>query len=317
MSTTNRMRFIFHHGPSAMLIGILITTGASAGAGDRQAMFGSPGQALTALQDAVKAADTNAVRLLLGPVSDEFENPDPVQRANELHDLAQHFGEYAGLSTQDNTTVVLTLGNERWPFPIPLVMTNAQWFFDSRSGKEEIQNRRIGHNELSAMEVCHAYVRAQREFIQKDYDSNGIMEYAQRIQSSSGKKDGLFWAIKTGEEESPFGPLVAHACEEGYTAKDVSASHRKHDPFHGYFFRILKKQGRHAPGGKYDYVINSHMVAGFAFLAYPAQWGNSGVMTFIVNQQGRIYQKNLGAKTGDLVRKIEEYDPDASWKPSE
>jgi len=316
MRSTSRMPFILHPWPAAMLVSILIAS-AYAGTEDRQTMFGSPGQALTALQDAASAADTNAVRRLLGPVADEFENPDPVQRVNDLHDLARHFIEYAGLSTQDNGSAVLILGKERWPFPIPLVTTNGQWVFDTPSGKEEILNRRIGHNELSAMEVCHAYVLAQREYIQKDHDGNGIMEYARRLQSSSGKKDGLYWAIKPGEPESPFGPLVAHACEEGYSAKDVSATHRRHEPFHGYMFRILSKQGRHAPGDRYDYVINGHMVAGFALVAYPAQWGNSGVMTFIVNQQGKIYQSNLGAKTGDLARKLEAYDPDKRWTPAE
>ena len=225
--------------------------------------------------------------------------------------------ESVELVKQDNGTIVLRAGNDHWPFAIPLAKKGDKWFFDTLAGKEEILNRRIGGNELSAIEVCYAYVKAQREYIQKDYDGNRVMEYAQRMQSKPGMKDGLFWETKSGEEESPLGPLVASASQEGYSSKTVSAISRKHDPFHGYFFRILKKQGKKAPGGKFDYVINGHMVAGFALLAYPAQWGNSGVMTFIVNQQGKIYQKNLGEKTADLAPKIKEYNPDETWKPAE
>ena len=213
--------------------------------------------------------------------------------------------------------MVLCLGEAHWPFPISLAKKGDQWFFDTVAGKEEILNRRIGHNEISALEICRAYVKAQREYMQKDYDGNGVMEYAQRLQSTPGKRDGLYWEMTPGEEESPFGPLVTAACEEGYSQKNLSASPHKHDPFHGYLFRILTKQGRNAPGGKYNYVINGHMLAGFAFLAYPAEWGNTGVMTFIVNQQGKVYQKNLGEKTTNLARKIDAYDPDETWKPAE
>jgi hypothetical protein len=282
-----------------------------------QSLFVSPDQAVVALQDAVKANDTNALQRLFGPAIREITNPDPVQRANNLASFAKRLAESIELAKQDNGTVVLRLGNEHWPFPIPLAQKGDKWFFDTLAGKEEILNRRIGGNELSALEVCHAYVKAQREYIQKGHDGTGVMEYAQRMQSTPGRKDGLFWTTKPGEEESPFGPLVASACEEGYSQESVSATPRKHDPFHGYIFRILRKQGKDAPGGKFDYVINGHMVAGFALLAYPAQWGNSGVMTFIVNQQGKVYQKNLGEKTDELAKEIEEYNPDETWKPAE
>jgi hypothetical protein len=282
-----------------------------------QSIFVSPEQAVAVLQEAVKAGDTNALRRVFGPASSEITNPDPVQRAADLANFAKHLAEFSEVATQENGTVVLRLGHEHWPFPIPLAKKGDKWVFDTLAGKEEILNRRIGGNELSALEVCHAYVKAQREFMQKDYDGNGVMEYAQRMQSTPGKKDGLYWETKPGEEESPFGPLVAKACGEGYSEKSVSARPHKHDPFHGYIFRILKKQGNNAPGEKFDYVINGHMVAGFALLAYPAQWGNSGVMTFIVNQQGKVYQKNLGEKTDELAKEIEEYNPDETWKPAE
>jgi len=289
-------------------------TGWTADEHSSQALFASPDQAVAALNEAVKLDDTNALEKVLGPAVSEITNPDPVQRAHYSKTFAKHLADFTELAKQEDGTVVLRVGQAHWPFPIPLTMKGDKWFFDTMAGKEEILNRRIGHNEISAIEICHAYVKAQRDYLLKDYDGNGVTEYAQRMQSTSGKKDGLYWEITTGEEVSPFGPLVARACEEGYSRRSVSASPRKHDPFHGYIFRILKRQGKHAPGGTSDYVINDHMVAGFAFLAYPVQWGNSGVMTFIVNQEGKVYQKNLGEKTADLAATIPEYDPDDSWK---
>ena len=296
---------------------LMTPAGIGAAADDEQSNFASPEQAVAALQEAVKAGDINALRKVFGPAIDEITNSDPVQRANNLAHFAQRMAESTELAKQDNGTVVLRLGNEHWPFPIPLARKGDKWFFDTLAGKEEILNRRIGGNELSALEVCHAYVKAQREYMLKDYDGNGVMEYAQRMQGTPGKKDGLYWETQPGEEESPLGPLVAKATEDGYSRRSVSANPHPHDPFHGYIFKILKKQGESAPGGKFDYVINGHMVAGFAFLAYPAQWGNSGVMTFIVNQQGKVYQKNLGEKTEALAQEIEEYNPDETWKPAE
>jgi hypothetical protein len=284
---------------------------------DQPSSFASPEQAVAALQEAAKAGDPGAMRKVFGPAISEITSSDPVERANNQAHFSQRLAESIELAKQDNGTVILRLGNEHWPFPIPLAQKSGKWFFDTLAGKEEILNRRIGGNELSALEVCHAYVKAQREYMLKDYDDNGVVEYAQRMQSTAGKKDGLYWETQPGKEESPFGPLVTKATEDGYSRKAVSANPHPHDPFHGYLFRILKKQGGRAPGGKYDYVINGHMVAGFAFLAYPAQWGTSGVMTFIVNQQGKVYQKNLGEKTDALVKEIEAYDPDETWKPAE
>ena len=291
--------------------------GTRASGDSEQSLFASPEQAVAALQEAVKGDDTNALRKIFGPAMSEITNLDPVQRAKHHETFARHLAEFTELTKQNDGNMILVLGDEHWPFPIPLVKKGEKWFFDTITGEKEILNRRIGHNEISAIEICHAYVKAQREYMQKDYDGNGVMEYAQKMQSSLGKKDGLYWEIKPGEDESPFGPLVAHACEEGYSENSLSAGTLQQNPFHGYIFRILKKQGRNAPGDKYDYVINGHMVAGFALLAYPAEWGNSGVMTFIVNQQGKVYQKNLGEKTVELAKKIEAYDPGETWKPAE
>jgi hypothetical protein len=284
---------------------------------ETQTQYATSDEALGALQQAVKAGDTNALGKLFGPALHEMANPDPVECQRDLAGFARHMAEFSELSKQDNGNMVLLMGNEHWPFPIPLVNKGGKWFFDTLAGKEEVLNRRIGHNELSTIEVCHAYVKAQREYAAKDPDANGVMEYAERIRSAPEKRNGLYWEAKSDEEQSPFGPLVAKAALEGYTGNELSAMKRQHNPFHGYFFKILKKQGANAPGGRYDYVINGHMVAGFALLAYPAQWGNSGVMTLIVNQQGKVYEKNLGEKTTELAGKIEEYDPDGTWKPAE
>jgi hypothetical protein len=309
------------------------------------ALFATPEQALAALKDAVKGlaalpdakkaaaspeeaakakeqvdaalrdADA-ALRKLFGSAMNEIANPDPVQRGTSLKNFAQHLAEFTELSKKDDQTVVLRLGKENWPFPIPMARKNDKWFFDADAGKEEILNRRIGRNELSAIEVCHAYVKAQREYALSDAAGNGIMEYAQKMRSTPAKRDGLYWEAQPGEKESPFGPLVAKAHEEGYGQRAEGAgAQRTRKPFHGYFLRMLTKQGKNAPGGKYDYIINDHLVAGFALLAYPAQWGNSGVMTFMVNQQGKVYQKNLGGKTAELVEEMKEYNPDETWTP--
>jgi len=285
---------------------------------ESQTRFTSPDQALAALRDAAQAADTNAMLKLFGPMWNEIADPDPVQRANHLRGFSKHVAEYAEIATQVDQVVTLRLGTKHWPFPIPLVVTNGQWYFDTAAGKEEIFNRRIGHNELSALEVCHAYVQAQRDYAAKDYDGNGVMEYAQHFRSTPGTKDGLYWETAAGQDQSPFGPLVARAQEEGYYKSAGSDGEPKNcTPFHGYVFRVLKKQGRNAPGGKYDYVINGHMVAGFALLAYPVEWGNSGIMTFVVNQQGKVYQKNLGERTLDLAPRINAYNPDDTWTVAE
>ena len=318
MHTMNSTRSVFRQ---CVILAAGLLAGVAVWAADEtsQTRFASPDQALAALREAAQAGDTNAMLKLFGPAWNEIANPDPIQRANQSRDFAKHLGEYTELSTQANQTVTLQLGDKHWPFPIPLVMTNGQWIFDTPSGKEEILNRRIGHNELRALEVCHAYVQAQRDYALKDRAGDGVMEYAQHIRSKAGTKNGLYWETVPGEEASPFGPLVASAQEEGYykSKPREPGEPKRFTPFHGYVFRILKKQGKNAPGGKYDYVINDHMVAGFALLAYPVEWGNSGIMTFVVNQQGKVYQKNLGERTADLAPRIDAYDPDTTWQAAE
>ena len=214
------------------------------------------------------------------------------------------------LNAEGAQKVVIVLGKEEWPYPIPLVKQGAAWRADVKAGAEQIIDRRIGRNELNAIEVCRAYVTAQRGYAAKDRLGDGLREFAQRIASSEGKQDGLYWPTATGGEESPLGPLVVAAEAEGYTAR--SAEGRA--PFHGYFYKILTRQGPSAPGGAQDYLVKRHLTGGFALVAFPPTYGNSGVMTFIVNQQGIVFEKNLGPNTTEIARRMTEYDPDMTWK---
>ena len=216
--------------------------------------------------------------------------------------------------TQEGPRIVLTVGEKDWPFPIPLVKKGDQWIFDTIAGKEEILDRRIGENELSTVQTLLAVVDAQREYARNDSNKNGIREYAQKFMSDAGKKNGLYWETKPGEEPSPLGELVAEARAEGYGG---TGSKHSRIPFHGYYFRMLKKQGRHAAGGAYDYVVKDKMIGGFAVLAYPAAYGSSGVMTFIVNHDGAVYEKNLGPNTAKTAQAMDSFDPDKTWKKVE
>ena len=237
-----------------------------------------------------------------------------MQADAEFEDFAKHMAEKADLVKESDSKVVLHIGNENWPFPIPLVRKNNQWSFDTEAGREEILNRRIGEDELTAILVCRSYVKAQREYVLKDWDGDGVLAYAQKLRSDPGRKNGLFWKAKPGKEVSPFGELVTRAWMEGYK-KERAAFREEPAPFHGYYFKILTRQGKNAPGGKYNYVINGNMVGGFALVAFPSNWGRSGVMTFIVNQQGKVFQQNLGPDTMKIAQEMKGYNPDKSWTP--
>ncbi|MEI9963101.1 MAG: DUF2950 domain-containing protein [Limisphaerales bacterium] len=274
--------------------------------------FNSPAEAVKALTAAATAHDTNALHAIFGTEGHDLVSPDVVQATNEYKLFVQRLTEKAQLSTNADASLTLNLGADGWPFPIPLVNQNGQWFFDTASGKQEVLNRRIGMDELGAIDVCNAYVDAQREYASQDRLGDGVLAYAQFLCSTPGTHDGLFWPAQPDEELSPLGPLVAAARVEGYhrAAKmmnDVSA------PYHGYYFKILTRQGKHAPGGKYCYIINDRMIGGFALVAWPAEWGNTGVMTFIVNQQGKIYQCDLGKKTAKIAAAMKAFDPDSRW----
>jgi hypothetical protein len=218
------------------------------------------------------------------------------------------------LEKETDKKVTLVVGTHDWPFPVPIVKKGETWVFDTMAGKEELLNRRIGRNELNTIKVCLAYVDAQREYALKDRDGDGLLEYAQKFRSTAGKKDGLYWQAKEGEEQSPLGDLAARAVKEGYTSKKPGDNPV---PYHGYFYKILKAQGKNAPGGAYDYVVKGSMIGGFALVAYPAEYGNSGVMTFIVNHDAVVYEKDLGKDTAKIASTMTKYDPDKSWKKAE
>lgn len=277
-----------------------------------QQLFASPQDAVNALVAAAQNNDTNALHAIFGPEGRQLASPDAVQAAASHNLFVQRLKEKVQLATNADDNISLQIGVDAWPFPIPLVNQNGQWFFDTLAGKQEILNRRIGMDELGAIAVCRGYVDAQREYAGQDRLGDGILAYAQFLRSDSGTHDGLFWPAQPGEELSPLGPLVAAARGEGYQ-HTATMLNGQLAPYHGYYFKILTRQGKHAPGGKYDYIINGHMIAGFALVAWPAQWCNTGVMTFIVNQQGKVYQCNLGPKTAKLASGMTVFDPDDKW----
>jgi hypothetical protein len=278
--------------------------------------FPTPADALQAFTQAVKAKDRTTLDQIFGPAAKGLYSGDDVQDAAEFDELAKNIGEKTSLVPESNSKVILHIGNENWPFPIPLVKNNGQWIFDTEAGKEEILNRRIGENELTAILVCHSYVKAQREYALKDWDKDGILAYAQKLRSDPGKRNGLFWKHAQGEEASPLGELIAKARMEGYKKNKAAFRDDEREPFHGYYFKILIRQGKNAPGGKYNYIVNGNMVGGFALVAFPARWGSSGIMTFIVNQQGKVYQKNLGRNTLTIAREMKSYNPGKTWIPA-
>ena len=276
-----------------------------------QEHFKTPDEAVTALIDAAKAQDKSAILAVLGKEGrDVISSGDAVaDRAARHRFIAAYNANHTVDESGDKATLVV--GPDDWPFPIPLVKKNDRWSFDTAAGLDEILRRRIGRNELSAIQVCLGYVQAQNEYASLDPAGLGPHAYAQRILSSPGKKDGLYWPTAAGEEPSPLGEFAAEASAEGYKAGQARI------PYHGYYYRILKRQGSGAEGGAYDYVVKGKMIGGFALLAYPAQYGNSGIMTFMVNHDGEVLQKDLGPRTTEIARKITEYAPDGTWKKVE
>jgi len=308
-------QFLFCLGCCHVTLLLCLLAPTAANAAENQKTFATPEDALSALTAAASSNDLDALRVILGAASAEFENPDRVQAAHELSAFTNAVKQVSAIRHESDSRCVLVIGENRWPFPIPLVKKDGAWFFDSQAGKEELINRRIGRNELATLKVLRACVVAQREYASKDHDDDEVLEYAQRFISTPGTKDGLYWPPEQDGELSPLGPLVAHAQSIGYpeNPQDPQSSP---EPFHGYLFKILTRQGPHAPGGKYEYIINGNMIGGFAFLAWPASYGESGIMTFMVNQQGRVYQKDLGLQTASAAQKIKAYDPDKSWTVS-
>jgi hypothetical protein len=270
--------------------------------------FSSPEKAVTSLVAAVRANDMEEMLAILGPGSRELIfSGDDVADSTGREKFLKAYDRMNILQKVSADKVTLCIGKDNWPLPIPIVKAGAKWVFDAEQGKQEILNRRIGRNELHVMDVLHAYIDAQHEYASRDCGGGGMVEFAQNLISTQGKRNGLYWEVKKGEKESPLGPLVAQAAKEGYADADLS-------PFHGYYFKILKGQGKHAQGGAYDYVVKGKMLLGFAMVAYPAEYGNSGVMAFTVNQEGMIYEKDLGKDTTRIAEGMKIFDPDKTWE---
>jgi DUF2950 family protein len=278
-----------------------------------QRTFDTPEEATQALLAATKAKDQAAIHEIFGSEVDELLSGDAEQDAIESQNFAAKLAERCYLVHVSDDKIVLNIGAENWPMPVPLVEKDGKWYFDTLAGKEEILNRRIGKDELTAIGVCRAYVVAQRQYASEDRNGDGVLDYAQKLMSTPGKRDGLYWDPVEGEALSPFGPLVANAREEGYHHNPNGPR----QPFQGYLFDILTEQGPDAPGGAYDYIINGHMIAGFALVAYPDHWGESGIMTFIVNQAGKVYECNLGENSAELGAAMKVFNPDEKWTPVE
>lgn len=271
--------------------------------------FASPQEAVDALVTAVRSGNAKDIVAVLGPEGRKLASSgDDVSDAAARTRFVSAYDEAHELKQEAETRYILIIGNEAYPFPIPIVEEKGAFSFDTDAGAEEIIDRRIGQNELAAIGAARAYVDAQREYAAGDRDGKGP-QYARRILSSEGKQDGLYWPTADDEPESPLGPLVANARAEGYAKRKTGP-----EPYHGYLFRVLTKQGKDAPGGAQDYVVNGRMIGGFGLVAAPAAYGNSGVMTFIVNQDGKVFQKDLGPDSGRIAAQMTAYNPDESWK---
>jgi hypothetical protein len=295
----------------ALTMGLVLASGSSMAAPESRPRFASGEEAATALVDAVRAADKTAMLRILGPEAGPLiSSGDDVADRRSRERFVRAYEDGHRLVPAGPDKLVLTVGKDEWPMPIPLVRDAGGWWFDTGQGKEEILNRRVGRNELHAIQVCLAYVDAQREYYVRAPNGDGGLQYAQRFKSSAGKRDGLYWETQPGEALSPLGPLVAQAQGEGYPTKRSGAGPT---PYWGYYYRILKAQGPHARGGAYDYVVRGRMIGGFSLVAYPAQWGSSGVKTFMVNHDGIVYEKDLGPDTAAIARAMIRFDPDASW----
>jgi hypothetical protein len=277
----------------------------------KQLTFASPEEAVRAMVKALNSNDLKALEAIFGPGRrDLITSGDPLVDQSGRERFLKLYGEKNRLE-QTADKVVLSIGNDDWPFPIPLVKKDDLWRFETEEGSEEILARRIGRNELDAIQVCLAYVDAQREYALKDRDADGLLQYAQKFRSDKGMKNGLYWEVKEGEKQSPLGPLFAAAQEKGYSGKSGGG---QPVPYYGYYYRILKGQGKNAPGGAYDYMVKGEMIGGFALVAYPAKYASSGIMTFIVNHDGTVYQKDLGPNTEKAAQAMELFDPDSTWK---
>lgn len=296
--------------PRLSLVAVLMLASLAACSPAPAGTYATPEEAVQAIADIAGKGDAKKVEEMFGPTGVELLQSGDAEadREDALH-VKELILEKVAFEDRDEKTKIVLMGNEGWPFAIPLVLENDRWHFDSEAGREELLSRRIGRNELDALASLHAYVDAQREYVMKSRDGKAPA-YARQFRSSEGKHDGLYWPAAEGEDESPLGPLYAGASHDQLQEAGPQ-------PFHGYYFRMLEGQGKSAPGGERSYLDKKgQMTLGFAAIGWPAKYGNSGVMTLMVNQQGIIFQKDLGAETEAAVAAINTYDPDESWTPT-
>jgi hypothetical protein len=294
----------------SLTIAALLCTAASVASA--QQAFKTPDEAAGALASAAKTGDRKAIVTVLGPDGEDIvSSGDEVADAATRQKFIAAYDAKHQIAMEGDNKATMVIGQEDFPVPIPLIRKDGTWRFDTAAGRQEILARRIGKNELDAIQASLAYVDAQNEYAEKDRTGVGAKTYAQRIISQPGKKDGLYWPASQGEDVSPLGELVAKATAQGYRAGGGRA------PFHGYYFKILTKQGAAAPGGELEYVVRGKMIGGFALVAYPAEYENSGVMTFIVNHTGTVFQKDLGPDTAKLAERMSAFNPDKTWQKVE
>jgi hypothetical protein len=302
-----RARFVV-----ALLAALAISAGiddasAATAKATAQKVFATPDEAFQALADAAKANDSKTLAALLGPAGTSVvKSGDSVQDKANAERFAADYADKHSIEKQGDAKATLVVGKNDWPMPIPAVKGAKGWTLDAKAGERELLARRIGKNELDAIQVVRAVVDAQHDYSNEDHNANGLRDYARKFVSTKGKKDGLYWPTKAGEPQSPLGPLVGEATAEGYGGT-------KNAPYHGYYFRMITAQGKDAPGGARNYLVRGNLLGGFAVVAYPAAYGNSGIMTFIANQDGNVYQKDLGDNTAAAAKAIKAYNPDKSW----
>lgn len=279
-----------------------------------QEKFSSTAEASKVLVAAVEANDEASLLKILGPeAKDLISSGDPVEDRDNRQEFVEKYKQMHRLVIEPDGTTTLYIGAENWPTPIPLVHKGDVWYFDTPAGKQEILYRRVGKNELAVIQVCRELVDAEKEYYAQPHDGDSGQQYAEKLISDPAKHNGLYWETSAGETESPIGPLIASATVQGYTSEEM----KKPEPFEGYYFRILTAQGPGAPGGAHSYIAAGKMTRGFAFLAYPAEYRSTGVMTFIVDQDGIVYEKDLGSRTAAIAKSLTRYDRNATWRKAD
>jgi hypothetical protein len=302
----------FFAAAGTILLCMIVGSGCSSSSNNTGMRFDSPQAAVDSLVDALRANDTQRLKTIFGPKGDQIvSSGDPVQDQYQVGRFLEGYDKGHRLETEPDGNVTLLVGEKDWPFPVPIIKVDRGYAFDAAAGEEEILNRRIGRNELATEQVCLAVVDAQHDYAQMRPMGGELREYAPKLVSDPGKKNGLYWPTQEGEPPSPLGPLAATAAQEGYGARNSSSGPQ---PYHGYYYRLLTSQGPNAPGGATDYMVNGHLIGGFGVIAYPAQYGNSGITTFMTNHDGVLYERDLGPDTAKLAQSITSFDPGPEWK---